>query len=113
MGCLVADIRRKSQDIVPTITKGNGIACNIQHIGGVDAEVVLLSQLHAASSRCGEALQVKVGMVCSIPEEMLIRFAQNRLVWEGDTNNEGVILYNTLYATGDWSLEEIYIEELL
>lgn len=51
--------------------------------------------------------------VLAFIKEYNIRFEKDMLVWEGDTNNEGVVLYNTLVATGEWSLEEITIEELL
>lgn len=93
MGCLTADISRVTQNILPTITRKDA--------------------LNGMITSRREPLRVKVGMVCSVPESMAIRFAKSNLVWEGDTNTEGVILYNTLISTGEWSLEEITIEELL
>lgn len=60
-----------------------------------------------------QELSIKIGLVCSIPEELVIKFRENKLIWDGETNNNGAVLYNTLIATGDWSLEEITIEELL
>ena len=93
MGCLSANISRSGK--------------------GLSADIAAILQLSANISRSGKGLSAKVGLVCSIPEELAIRFAKDKLVWEGDTNNEGVIMYNTLIATDEWSLEEIFIEELL
>ena len=79
----------------------------------LNADIAVLLSLRGETARHGEVLRAKVGLVCSIPEELAIRFAKDNLIWEGETNNEGVVLYNTLVATGEWSLEEITIEELL
>ena len=70
--------------------------------------------LSASFSRVSaQQLSIKIGLVCSIPEELVIKFKESSLIWDGETNNKGVVLYNTLIATGDWALEEITIEELL
>lgn len=92
MGCVAVNIAIACSSILPTIT-------NIEKL--------------SAKCAVGEKLRAKVGIVCSIPEELAIQFAKNKLVWEGATNNDGVVLYNTLISTGEWSLEEITIEELL
>ena len=114
MGCLTANISRASSALLPSITKGEALRGGASRYGEVlDVDVAVLLSLSATTARHGEALSAKVGVVCSVPEELAIRFAKNKLVWEGDTNNEGVIMYNTLIATGEWSLEEITIEELL
>ena len=42
-----------------------------------------------------------------------VRFALDTLQWIGVDNNVGVVKYNTLFASSDWSLEEIEIEEIL
>lgn len=93
MGCLKVNISRATDPLLPVIAKHGGLS--------------------ATATRTHEPLRAKVGIVCSMPEELVIRFAKDKLVWEGETNNDGVILYNTLISTGDWSLEEIHIEELL
>ena len=55
-----------------------------------------------------------VKKLCSASSEISeSKFVKDKLTWEGLNNNEGTILYNTLIATGDWSLGEIRIEELL
>lgn len=83
MGCLKVNISRATDPLLPVIAK------------------------------LGEPLRAKVGMVCSISDAMAIRFAKDKLVWEGDTNAKGVVIYNTLVVTGEWKMEEIVIEELL
>lgn len=114
MGCLTANIRRATSPLKPSITKSEDLRGSALRYGDtLNADIAVLLSLSGGTARHGEMLRAKVGLVCSIPEELAIRFAKDKLVWEGDTNNEGVILYNTLIATGEWSLEEITIEELL
>ena len=93
MGCLKVNISRATDPLLPVIAK----------LGG----------LRATATRTREPLRAKVGMVCSISDAMAIRFAKDKLVWEGDTNTDGVVIYNTLVVTGEWKMEEIVIEELL
>lgn len=45
--------------------------------------------------------------------DVFVRFAQSSLVWLDEDNKVGVVKYNTLVASGSWSLEEVEIEELL
>lgn len=92
MSCLSASIRRYDAGVIAHIV----------------SEDLLKAQVATT-----ERPRVKVGIVCSLHEELAIRFAKDKLVWEGETNAEGVVKYNTLISTGEWSLEEITIEELL
>lgn len=67
--------------------------------------------LDAQASRVGSGLQVSCGLVCSVNKADRILWAKDGLVW---FNPEvGIVKYNHLTATGDWSLSEITIEELL
>lgn len=112
MGCVAVNIAIACSSILPTISSLGGIKHDVK-AEQIMSVYVECENIMTAHSRIGERLQAKVGIVCSIPEEFVVRFAKDKLVWEGDTNNEGVILYNTLVSTGEWSLEEITIEELL
>lgn len=49
----------------------------------------------------------------SVSNDVFVRFAQSSLVWLDEDNKVGVVKYNTLVASGSWSLEEVEIEELL
>jgi hypothetical protein len=69
--------------------------------------------VNIATQRIDEPIVVTSSVVCEIFESIIIRFAEKNLIWDGETNKEEVILYNTLIATGDWKLEEVTIEELL
>lgn len=117
MGCLTANITRLSSAIIPTITRlSSAIIPTITRLSSAIIPTITVSEMHslsATTSMRSEQLTANVGIVCSIPEELIIRFAEKNLIWEGETNKEGVILYNTLIATGDWKLEEVTIEELL
>lgn len=112
MGCVAVNIAIACSSILPTITSLDIIKAEVNAESHLSAHVECVDEL-SAHAQAGERLQAKVGIVCSIPEEWVIRFAKDKLVWDGDTNQEGVILYNTLISTGEWSLEEITIEELL
>ena len=69
--------------------------------------------LNLSAWRIGNGISVSAGVVCDVAGGAYIRFKDDILVWIGDDNNEGVMKYNVLTATGAWSLEEVEIEELL
>ena len=112
MGCVAVNIAIACSSIIPTITKLDTIKAEVIATQGLSAHIECEEKL-SAYTKVGERLQAKVGIVCSIPEAWVITFAKDNLVWEGETNKEGVVIYNTLISTGEWSLEEITIEELL
>lgn len=58
-------------------------------------------------------LQVRVATICGVNSDVVLRFDYDKLTWLDDDNREGVIKYNILTASSDWSLEEVIIEELL
>lgn len=62
----------------------------------------------------GSHLKVTCGIICSINNyDYIVRFEKTTLVWLDEDNKVGVVKYNTLVASGSWSLEEVEIEELL
>lgn len=66
-----------------------------------------------SSSIWGNRVIVESSIACVVSESSEIYFAQPLLVWKMGENKVGVIKYNTLTASGRWTLEEIEIEELL
>lgn len=113
MGCLIANITKGHTLAIPNVDLTEKIEAKIGIAASMIEAVVKAQQRVIASTSIGERVQAKVGMVCSVPEKFIIFFTKKGLVWEGETNQEGVILYNTLAVTGEWSLEEIEYEELL
>lgn len=112
MTCLVGKVN-KPDSFVGSLSRGQRIDGRVERRGEhIDGEIERQGVI-VLNVVIGNRLSGSCGLVCSIPEELAIRFAKSNLTWEGETNNEGVILYNTLIATGDWSLEELKIEELL
>lgn len=69
--------------------------------------------LQISAQRTGERLKISAGLVCLAGGEDFIRFEIPTLSWLGADNIAGVIKYNTLITSGEWSLEEVEIEELL
>lgn len=67
----------------------------------------------ASGTITGVTCFVSGTIVCAIGSEAVIRFTLSGLRWNGADNNAGVTKYNTLISSGDWSLEEVEIEELL
>lgn len=50
-------------------------------------------------------LHAKVGIVCSVNNEVILRFAEDKLTW--DYTEQGIIKYNLLISSGIWELEEL------
>lgn len=69
---------------------GSGISIHAKRVGG---------------------MLVTCGLVCTVNSKDKILWSDKYLVW---LNNEvGVLKYNSLISTKDWTLEEVNIEELL
>ena len=77
--------------------------------------------IHAHSARVGESIQiladriggmsVSCGLVCTVNSQDKILWSDKFLVW---LNTEvGIVKYNSIISTKDWTLEEVNIEELL
>lgn len=96
MGCVLANVKCQRLD--------------------VPIEVVTTridTPIFAKSIRLDAPIEVTCSIICDIGVGEFIRFALSALQWVGDDNAEGVVKYNKLTASGDWSLEEVEIEEML
>lgn len=82
---------------------GEAIRATCSALGGIAAQCLLLNP----------PFRVASGLVCDVINTSGIRFTLSGLRWNGADNNAGVTKYNTLISSGDWSLEEVEIEELL
>lgn len=87
----------------------------ITRLKGIDVNIFnVLTPFNAQVTDVGKHLKADCAIVCAINDyDYILRFDKATLVWNGADNKEGVVKYNTLIATGAWSLEEIEIEELL
>lgn len=88
-----------SVGVIPTDIKGYMGIIPTQILGFVD---VINTQIVGS-----------VGIICTPNTEVILRFEQANLFWEKDENVVGFTKFNLLTASGNWSLEEIEIEELL
>ncbi|MBR6662655.1 MAG: hypothetical protein IKL34_05430 [Alistipes sp.] len=98
MGCVIADIECRRLD---TPIEVNGVA-------RLDAP--------ATAAYCGRLdtpIEVTCSIICDVGIGEFVRFALSSLQWLDEENRVGVTKYNTIMASGDWSLEDIEIEELL
>lgn len=98
MGCVIADIECRRLD---TPIEVNGVA-------RLDAP--------ATAVYCGRLdtpIEVTCSIICDVGIGEFVRFALSSLQWLDEENRVGVTKYNTIMASGDWSLEDIEIEELL
>lgn len=96
MGCVIANVKCSRLD--------------------VPIEVVTTridTPIFAKCQRLDVPIEVTCSIICDIGVGEFIRFALSALQWVGDDNAEGVVKYNKLTASGDWSLEEVEIEEML
>lgn len=98
MGCVIADIECRRLD---TPIEVNGVA-------RLDTP--------ATAVYCGRLdtpIEVTCSIICDVGIGEFVRFALSSLQWLDDENRVGATKYNTIMASGDWSLEDIEIEELL
>lgn len=121
MGCVSAKIVscgnisptiKRLESIRATLGKGISFQADANSMDRLQAKVGKRNSFQADTDSM-DRLQAKVGIICSIPNELILAFAKKGLIWEGETNQEGVILYNTLIASDNWVLEEVILEELL
>lgn len=105
MSCLSIIIERLGKCLDLIVERIGGIAVNISRY---DAPMV------TTITDVGNHLKVSCGIVCNVNNsEYIIRFEKATLFWNASDNRVGTTKYNTLVASGDWTLEEIVIEELL
>lgn len=118
MGCVVANVKCQRLDVPIEV-----VTARIDPLIGVVAhrldESVVASvrridaPIYAKSMRLDAPIEVACSIICDIGVSEFIRFALSSLQWVDDDNAEGVVKYNRLTASGDWSLEEVEIEEML
>ena len=92
---------------------GNPIVCSITYKNLLAYIKDISESIRVFIKRTTEPLKVRVATICGVNNEVILRFDYDKLTWLDDDNKEGVIKYNILTASSDWSLEEIIIEELL
>lgn len=92
---------------------GNPIVCSITYKNLLAYIKDISKSIRVFIKRTTEPLKVRVATICGVNNEVILRFDYDKLTWLDDDNREGVIKYNILTASSDWSLEEIIIEELL
>lgn len=98
MGCVIADIECRRLD---TPIEVNGVA-------RLDAPATAVY-----GRRLDTPIEVTCSIICDVGIGEFVRFALSSLQWLDEENRVGVTKYNTIMASGDWSLEDIEIEELL
>lgn len=116
MGCLVGNVTRVSEGLRMGVEKiGENIQLSANRISeGLQMGVGRIgTNLQLSANRVSEGLRMGVGLVCSVGDVYIISFEKDSLLWLGADNREGVTKYNTITASGSWSLEEVEIEELL
>lgn len=96
MGCVIANIKCQRLDAPIEVA-----TTRIDTLTGVVVH------------RLDAPIEVTCSIICDIGVGEFIRFVLSALQWVGDDNAEGVVKYNKLTASGDWSLEEVEIEEML
>ena len=96
MGCVIANVKCQRLD-APIFAYG----------------LRLDAPIFAYGLRLDSPIKVTCSIICDIGVGEFIRFALSTLQWVEDDNAVGVVKYNELIASGEWSLEEITIEELL
>ena len=123
MSCINVDITAippisVDATVIPSISVnatpiGNPIVCSITYKNLLTYIKDISESIRVFIKRTTEPLKVRVATICGVNNEVILRFDYDKLTWLDDDNREGVIKYNILTASSDWSLEEIIIEELL
>lgn len=98
MGCVIADIECRRLDT----------PIDVDGVARLDTPITA-----AYVGRLDVPIEVTCSIICDVGIGEFVRFALSSLQWLDDDNREGVTKYNTLTASGDWSIEDIEIEELL
>lgn len=118
MSCNIATITTKRIDAPVVISSSKiveGVAITSDRISRdvfITAERVQMA-VAAISERIFENPKVASSIVCNAGVGEFVKWTLESLQWLGEDNQVGVTKYNTLIASGDWSLEELEIEELL
>lgn len=123
MSCINVDITAippisVDATVIPSISVnatpiGNPIVCSITYKNLLAYIKDISESIRVFIKRTTEPLNVRVATICGVNNDVILRFDYDKLTWLDDDNREGVIKYNILTASSDWSLEEVIIEELL
>ena len=94
---------------------GDCLKARAYQIGGeIKTRCTPKNIIKSVATLLNQPLVVRCGIVCSINNsEYRLKFEKATLFWNDSENRVGTTKYNTLVATGNWTLEEIQIEELL
>lgn len=118
MGCVIANI--SSQRLDPDMaveSKRIGIEITVSsQISETLPKVtssIARNTVDINSLRIGTLPLVTSSIVCDVGVRQFVKWALESLQWLGEDNQVGVTKYNKLIASGEWSLEELEIEELL
>lgn len=118
MGCEITNVESARYDILPSVGSSSvtlsaavtsarhGVLPSVDS-GGVKTEAFV------ESLRLGILPKVTSSIVCDVGVGEFVKWALESLQWLGEDNCIGVTKFNTLIASGEWSLEELEIEELL
>lgn len=118
MGCVIANITTQRIDAPVVVTSSRiGEQTNVS-TERVDDMVVVTSErmgmaIAVTTERIGVLPSVTSSIICDVGIGEFVRWALESLQWLGEDNQVGVTKFNTLIASGEWSLEEVTIEELL
>jgi hypothetical protein len=123
MSCINVDIKAippisANVTVIPSISVNatpidNPIVCSITYKNFLAYIKDISESIRVFIKKTTKPLQVRVTTICGVNSDVVLRFDYDKLTWLDDDNREGVIKYNILTASSDWSLEEIIIEELL
>lgn len=115
MSCLIVDITLLAPPLIVELSHQDRVVATVVNpLEPVIAEITRCDVMSAVELRdMTSRLAVDFGIVCTVGGDYVLRFEQAVLTWKQEDNREGVVKYNTLIASGDWSLEEVQVEELL
>lgn len=118
MGCVIANITTQRIDAPVVVTSSRIGEQTIVSSERVDDMIVVTSkrmgiEIAVTAEHIGALPSVTSSINCDVGVGEFARWALESLQWLGEDNQVGVTKYNKLIASGEWSLEELEIEELL
>lgn len=73
MSCLTVSVSKINDGLIASLSNLGGIAAKTYRIG---------ESIIATTNIATPRMNVKCGIICSIPESMVIRFAKSKLSWD-------------------------------
>lgn len=118
MSCLVVSIHRKDENINTLITKIGDpftVECTYNNLEISPIIHKVGESLNVTTEKKNPILNIRCSILCSVRTEdnLYIKWSLDKLRWTEEENKEGTVKYNTLTSSGEWSLKEVTIEELL